>query len=210
MLRSATRKAMAVGRFASAVFGLALVLALVVGVGTTALAAVPGDPFKLGKTNTIDKASKLVGGATGALLTVDNGGSGSALGLQVEPGEAPMTVDSDKKVAELNSDEVDGKSADQIGVNGLELVEEDSATNSDSSKTERADCPDGKVLVGTGYELIGGTSGAVRDLQTDVVVTDVEPSTATDSVTVTAFEENSTPDGWLVRASALCATEGTP
>jgi hypothetical protein len=60
--------------------------------------------------------------------------------------------------------------------------------------------------VGTGYELIGGTSGAVRDLQTDVVVTDVEPSTATESVDVTAFEETPTAAEWLVRASALCAT----
>jgi hypothetical protein len=48
MLRTTASKVAWVGRTASMVFGLALVLALVLGVATMALAAVPGDPFKLG------------------------------------------------------------------------------------------------------------------------------------------------------------------
>ena len=54
--------------------GLAVVLALVFGASTAALAAVPGDPFKLGRVNTIDRVSKLVGGVSGALFKVDNNG----------------------------------------------------------------------------------------------------------------------------------------
>jgi hypothetical protein len=206
------KKVMWVGRATVFTVGLIVTLALILGVGTTALASVPGDPFELGETNTIsDALTKLAGTRDGgSMLTVDNNSSASgsrALDLRVESGRAPLNVNADAgRATNLNADELDGKGAEQIGVNGLELVEEDSSTNSDSSKTESADCPDGKVLVGTGYELIGGTSGAVRDLQTDVVVTDVEPSTATESVDVTAFEETPTAAEWLVRASALCAT----
>jgi hypothetical protein len=48
MFRSATSKVVWVGKTASIAFGLALVVALVLGVTTVALAAVPGDPFRLG------------------------------------------------------------------------------------------------------------------------------------------------------------------
>jgi hypothetical protein len=37
-----------------------VILALVFGVAATSLAAVPGDPFKLGKINTMDRVSTLV------------------------------------------------------------------------------------------------------------------------------------------------------
>ena len=199
-------------RGTATMMGMAVMLAVVLGLGTTALATVPGDPFELGETNTINNAlTKLAGSRDGgSMLTVDNDSAASgsrALDLRVESGRAPLNVNAEAgRATNLNADELDGKGAEQIGVNGLELVEEDSATNSDSSKTAFADCPDGKVLVGTGYELIGGTSGASRDLQTDVVVTDVELQTATESVNVTAFEERHTAAEWLVRASALCAT----
>ena len=41
--------------------GLAMTLALMLGGATTALAAVPGDPFKLGRVNTINALTSLVG-----------------------------------------------------------------------------------------------------------------------------------------------------
>jgi hypothetical protein len=39
--------------------GFAVMLAVVLGVGTTALAAVPGDPFKLGKANAVNALTSL-------------------------------------------------------------------------------------------------------------------------------------------------------
>ena len=112
LLRSVVRKILWVGRTASTVFGLALVLALLFGVATMALAGTGvGDTFNLGKQNTVNKISSLIGSASSAMLKIDNNGSGPALALQVEPGHAPMTVNSDSKVANLNADKVDGKDA---------------------------------------------------------------------------------------------------
>ena len=94
--------------------GFAVMLAVVLGVGTTALAAVPGDPFKLGRTNTIDKLTTLNGSISGALLRINNEGSGPALDLRVEEGKAPMKVDSDMRVANFNADKIDGQGANQL------------------------------------------------------------------------------------------------
>ncbi len=43
----------------------------------------------------------------------------------MEAGRAPINVNADAgRAANLNADKVDGKGADQIGINGLEVVEE--------------------------------------------------------------------------------------
>jgi hypothetical protein len=97
------------------VFGLALVMALVVGVATAALAGTGiGATFNLGKINTVNRISQLVGAPDNAMLRVDNNSAGSnatALDLQVEPGHAPMRVNSSTQVANLNASWLDGKSA---------------------------------------------------------------------------------------------------
>lgn len=115
-----------------------------------------------------------------------------------------MKVNSRAKVANLNSDEVDGKSAGEIGVNGLERVSSVSASNSDSPKTLLARCPTGKVVVGSGYDIVGGKSGASPNQETDVVVEQITPFSS--SVPVTAFEEEPTSADWSVIAIAICAT----
>jgi hypothetical protein len=91
------RKAAWVGRTASTVFGLALVLALIFGVATTALGT-DGNPFLLGKKNIASAVSTLV-----------NEGPGPALHLVVQAGQPPLKVNSSAKVIGLNADEVDGK-----------------------------------------------------------------------------------------------------
>jgi len=119
MIRSAVSKVMWVGRTAAAVFGLALVLALVFGVATMALAAVPGDPFRLGQTNGIDAMSTLVGNVAGPMLMLDNNSTGAgatALDLRVEAGKPPMKVNSATKVTKLNADSLDGKDSTALGV----------------------------------------------------------------------------------------------
>jgi hypothetical protein len=149
--------------------GFAVMLAVVLGVGTTALAAVPGDPFKLGRTNTIDHISTLVGSASGALLKVDNQGSGPALDLQVEPDEAPMKVDSGTKVANLNSDKLDGQSAD-------DFISEDKTYTEAESEIGPGAGTDVQVLAAcdSGDRILGGGGGALLD--TDIILRGSEPT----------------------------------
>jgi hypothetical protein len=114
MVRSALRKAMWVGRATVFVMGAAVTLALVLGVGTVALAAVPGDPFRLGEVNKMDQITTLIGEVDGAMLQVVNNSDGlnaTALDLQVNPKRAPMTVNSGTRVTNLNADRLDNKSA---------------------------------------------------------------------------------------------------
>ena len=113
MLRTAAAKIAWVGRTASMVLGLALVLALILGVATTAMGA-NGQNFILGKaTNAATKVTGLVGNVDGgAALRVTNPNTGTndtALDLRVQNGEAPMMVNSAGKVANLNADQLDGE-----------------------------------------------------------------------------------------------------
>jgi hypothetical protein len=168
MLRSVASKAMWVGRTASAVFGLALVLALVLSVATMALAAVPGDPFKLGRLNTIDAISRLQGSVGGPMLFVDNNSSESnatALRLQVEQDHAPMLVNSDRRVANLNADLLDGQDSSGFYAAGSKVEDSshadqaDNATNADKLGGENLEdvlpggaLPSGATIRGT-YNL---------------------------------------------------------
>ncbi len=128
-----------IGRATVFCIGLAVTLALIFGAATVAMAAVPGDPFKLGRTNTIDEMSTLVGSASGALLKVDNEGDGPALDLRVESGEAPMKVDSSSKVTSLNADKLDGNDASAF------LGADDQATS--ATNADEVDSKDANELV---------------------------------------------------------------
>ena len=65
--------------------GAVVTLALVLGVGTMAVAAYPGcPPLKLGTSNTIDYMSTLIGSASGSLLRIEKEGRGTALDLRVK------------------------------------------------------------------------------------------------------------------------------
>jgi hypothetical protein len=216
------------GRGAATMMGLVVVLALMLGVTTKALAGTGvGATFDLGRTNTVEALSRLVGSTNDALLRIDNANgetSATALDLRVEPGHAPMKVDSSTKVVGLNVDEVDGNSAsdflgandkaagatfadqadhadqaakaddaahavradraanagkvdglsaDEIGVNGWSREEEESASNSVSPKTVTVHCPSGKVVVGTGYDIVGGKNDSGKE--TEVVADAVTP-----------------------------------
>lgn len=123
MVRSVASKVAWVGRTASMVFGLALVMALVLGVSSVALAG-NLDPLKIGSIkNVATKTTQLVGRvASGEALVVKNPSGGSALGLSVgdpsaDPATkavAPMKVNSQALVENLNADNVDGKSSEQF------------------------------------------------------------------------------------------------
>jgi hypothetical protein len=216
MLRSAAGKVMWVGRATVFMVGLAVILALLFGVATTALAGTGvGATFNLGKKNTVDRLSQLVGSTAGSMLLVDNNGAGTALDLRVGQGTdpsaktvAPMKVDSQAKVTNLNADKLDNKDSTEIGVNGWEIVSAATSTDSNSEKIAFVSCPTGKIVVGSGYDILGGQSGDFPNRQTDVVVTSL--SVQSDSVRLTAFEEEATSGDWTASVQAICAKPGTP
>ncbi len=150
-------RVMWVGRATVFLMGMAVILALVFGVASTALAGTGvGAVFNLGKTNSVDRISKLVGSTASSMLMVDNNGTGSALNLQVEPGKAPLTVSpgagmatglraEDAKTADVagfaqsagkasDSDKIDGKdSTDFLASNG-KANDADNLDGKDSSQ----------------------------------------------------------------------------
>jgi hypothetical protein len=100
-----------VGRTASTVFGLALMLALVFGMATMALGAT-GTNFILGKGNSAGATTQLTSAVAGPVLKLVNNGTSTAataLNLSVPSGRAPMTVNASAgKATNLNADKVDG------------------------------------------------------------------------------------------------------
>ena len=234
MLRSVASKVMWVGRTTVFLIGLAVILSLTVGVVSKATAHTGyAGLFHLGHPNAASALSSLVGTVSNGMLQVTNNstattatsvrvtnksrvspavratnsGGGPALGLKVASGKAPMTVNSGAKVANLNADKLDGLDSTEIGVNGVETVYTESASNSDSYKVATATCPEGKIAVGSGYVLIGGKRGTFPNMQTDVVITYIIAEF--DHVQVAAYEEEPTSDNWSVKALARCAKEGT-
>jgi hypothetical protein len=212
MLRGAVSKALWVGRATSAVVGLAIVLALVVGLASAAFGA-NGQAWILGQANVATAITSLGGaaGVDGPMVRITNNDAGTddtALDLRVQSGEAPMRVNSASRVSNLNADELDGKNATGIGVNGLERVSATSDNNSVSPKSVGVSCPAGKVVVGTGADIIGGKSGTFPNEQTDVVIDTIRPTPSSPStgVGVSAYEETATNANWTVEAYAICAT----
>ncbi len=210
MTKTIFKKVVWLGRATTCVVGLAVILALTVGLASAALAGTGvGARFDLGKTNTVNAVTKLVGSVAGPSLQVDNNSTGAgatALDLQVEPGKAPMKVNSDAQVANLNADKLDGKSANEIGVNGLTYTEATSAYESNSPKLAIAECPAGTKAIGSGYFITGGTNNVAPYEEANVVVDDVHPYSDGRYVKVTAIEEEPISGSWGVTAIATCAT----
>jgi hypothetical protein len=170
MLRKVASRVAWVGRTASMVFGLALVLALMFGVASIALAGTGvGDTFNLGKQNTVNKISSLIGSASSAMLKIDNNGAGPALALQVEPGEQPMTVNSDRMVARLNADQLDGVDSAAL-IRWASIYERTLNTNGgagpDETATAALECDQADTILSGGFtnmdngtHLIGSWTG---------------------------------------------------
>ena len=97
---------------------LAVMAALTLVTASAALAGTGvGGVFNLGVNNTVNAITNLVGSVSGPSLRIDNNSANlgaRALDLQVEPGRAPMSVNSATKVTNLNADRVDDKSANDL------------------------------------------------------------------------------------------------
>jgi hypothetical protein len=111
-MKTAARSVMWVGKATVFLVGLAMMLALTVGLASAALAGTGiGASLNLGKVNKVNAISTLVGSVAGSSLKIDNNSTGTgatALRLEVEPGKPPMSVNSTTEVQGLNVDSLDG------------------------------------------------------------------------------------------------------
>ena len=200
MIRSVATRAMGVGRFASAVFGLALVLALIFGLASMALGA-NGQPWKLGRGNVATAITALGGnaGVNGPMVRLTNNNDGTddtALELRVEAGEAPMRVDSTTQVANLNADQLDGQ-------NSSNFVQSNSYRNesalgagtqqSDGTFVQLVSCDAGDVLLSGGPANVGATTDMVESFPNNSGGWSVK------------VDKNGLADNWSV--VALCANQ---
>ncbi len=110
-------KVMWMARATTTVVGLAIMLALVFGVATTAIGATGGN-FILGKANGATTVSKLTANIAGPALTLVNQSTeaaATALNINVASGKAPLKVNAAAGTAtNLSADELDGKSSEQF------------------------------------------------------------------------------------------------
>ncbi len=171
VLRSVARKTLSVVKGAALFGGAVVTLALVFGVASTALGA-NGEPWLLGKAdNTATRLTALVSDIANpnqAALQVRNSGDGPALDLRVgTPGSgpaaktvAPMRVNSQVNVANLNADQLDGNHAsDFLGSGVVVRTEEDDLDDADTSATDTALCEDGEVATGGGAAIVLDAAG---------------------------------------------------
>ena len=155
-------EAMKLGRATVFAVGLAVILSMVLGVATTALAAMPGDPFRLGRINSIDRLSTLAGTTANAMLRVDNDGTGPALSLQAGANRPPVVVNAAAGTAtNLDADQLDGQ--DSTDFLPAEIYEKSASQeiSPDSSAGTTATCDTGDVA-GSGSYAITQTGASLE------------------------------------------------
>lgn len=204
--------------------GTAAVLA-----AATAVAATVGDPFRLGQANAINATSALVGSTANNQLDVANVGTGSnakglgvlgrspsaaagafantnggpALGLSVNAGKAPFTVNSSTKVTGLNADLVDGVHASGFVQGGGTVFHNRLVLAKASGRTPLVTVPGFGVLYGKCLDVQGTTVAALQFESTSSGTLDsvwfdrggtYEKTFTTDSAVLTGLS----PYPWLV------------
>jgi hypothetical protein len=161
MIKSAVARVMWVGRATVFLVGLAVILALLFGVASTAL-GVNGKPFILGKAN--NTASKVTG--------LVKSGVGPALRLRVGSGPA-LSVNTSDKVANLNADQLDGQDSSQLvptstnsflrnNTYRIESALGPGTQLGDGTHTMAASCSDGDVMLSGGPANLSGTTDMVE------------------------------------------------
>lgn len=204
-------KVMWVGRATVFLVGLAVILALMVGLASAALAGTGvGATFNLGKTNTVNALSSLVGNVAGPALKVDNNSTGfgaTALRLEVEPGKPPMSVNSTTEVQGLNVDSLDSRNSSEflqestdrddflprtIYVNNLQK-----SVLPLSNRSDFISCDAGDVAIGGGFDEVNVANARVTTSQLEVF--DGKPTWA-------VRVENGNPTSTdIYQISAVCA-----
>lgn len=177
MVRSAVSKVLWVGRAATTLFGLALVLALIFGVASTAMSATGGN-FILGKSNTARTVSKLTANvANPALQLINNStdAAATALNISVAPDKAPLKVNATAGTAtNLSADKLDGQdsAAFQRRVSGA----------CPAGESIRSIGEDGATVVCEPDDQGDGGAAQVNQLRTELGANDGAPNEGSDPV----------------------------
>lgn len=202
MARTAFSKALRIGRATALAVGVAVMLAMVVGVTSRAFGA-NGDPWTLGQGN-VATAITVLGGALGVdgpmvrLINNNADPDDTALELRVQAGEAPMTVNSNTRVANLNADRLDGK--DSGGFVAADIYKRESAVAAgtqigDGTFVADQACDPGDVLLSGGPANINPTS----------VMLESFPSPGSTTSWKVRINKNGAADNWNV--VVLCANQ---
>lgn len=181
------------------VFGLALIMALMFGVASVGLAA-NGQPFLLGKAkHTATAEMGLIGKvAGGPALRVSNPSGGTALGLQVNSGQAPLAVNAEAgNATNLDADKLDGKdSAEFLGAN---------QKAADSDTLDGQDSPaflNGQLITTLQDNLAGAPNGSTGYI--NVISNYTPPVNATAGSFVRCSYDGSAAGQTLVIRAAIC------
>ena len=195
MIRHAASKVMWAGRATVFLVGLAVILAVVLGLVSAALAGTGvGATFNLGKLNTVNQISRLVGSTDNPMLRVDNNGAGNnatALDLRVESGKPPMSVNSSTQVAGLNADQLDGRNASEFvtsnNIYTLGSGQEESGTLlGDGTRVINKHCNGGDRLLSGGPASVDPGSKVLNSYPSDAITwtTRINPAEGGDTWTV--------------------------
>jgi len=198
MLRTTVSKVMWVGRATVFLVGLSVILAVVFGLASAAFGT-NGEAFRLGQGNVATKLTSLGGtlGVNGPMLKVANKNTGTddtALRLEVQPGEAPMSVNSATKVTDLNADQVDGMHSYEFMPRNVYKTEATTDIGTAAGNTEKKSmsCDGGDLLL----------SGGPASVDEGSRVLDSYPS---DPITWTARIYPDAPSGDLFTVVIMCA-----
>jgi len=160
MLKSVASKVMWVGRATVFMIGLAVILAMIFGIASAAFAG-NGDSWRLGRNNVATAITVLGGelGVDGPMVRLTNNNAGTddtALSLNVQSGEPPMTVNSSAEVTNLNADKLDGRDASTLMPAQTYTVDETVEMGSNTVGTTRVVfCDEGDVPISGGFSGLG-------------------------------------------------------
>lgn len=185
MLRSTVSKVMWVGRATVFLVGLAVILALALGVASIALGA-NGNPLILGRGNAATRVTALT-----------NQGQGAALNLKVRPGQPPLAVNSSTQVLGLNADQLDNKTASQFMASSVYRTEAPTDTGTvlgDGSEIKTMSCDPGDTVLAGGPASVAAGSKILDNFPTDTRTwqTRIFPVAGGDNFTVVILCANNT------------------
>jgi hypothetical protein len=145
---------------------LALMVALALGAASTAMGHTGSvGLFHLNHSNTGTALTTLAANLASPVVRFDNNGTGPAMNLQVEPGRAPMTVNSAAGTAtNLSADELDGQDSTNFLPRST-YTKEESTFGTDLGGGNRlweVFCDSGDKILGGGYFNVDATGTTVR------------------------------------------------